>query len=162
MKDYRYLNNEKLDKHIEGHIIVCGIVKGIKNLILPLRSRFQNGIKRPIVILSNDNLGDENVNGDTYIWSEINRFEDIYLIRGSALNLEDLERAKVMKAKAVIILSKSYESGSDSASSNSLDADAIFMYKTIESKYKNVVIVTELRTVSAISFLVQGKEESNM
>ena len=40
LKDYRYLNNDKLDKHIEGHIIVCGIVKGIKNLILPLRSRF--------------------------------------------------------------------------------------------------------------------------
>lgn len=30
----------KLDKSIEGHIIVCGIVKGIKNLILPLRSKF--------------------------------------------------------------------------------------------------------------------------
>jgi len=29
-----------LDKDIEGHIIVCGIVKGIKNLILPLRSKF--------------------------------------------------------------------------------------------------------------------------
>lgn len=28
-----------LDKSIEGHIIVCGIVKGIKNLILPLRSK---------------------------------------------------------------------------------------------------------------------------
>ena len=40
LKDYRYLNNEKLAKKIEGHIIVCGIVKGIKNLILPLRSRF--------------------------------------------------------------------------------------------------------------------------
>jgi hypothetical protein len=26
-----------LDKSIEGHIIVCGIVPGIKNLILPLR-----------------------------------------------------------------------------------------------------------------------------
>ena len=34
------------------------------------------------------------------------------------------------------------------------------MYKTIQSKYTSVVIVTELRTVSAISFLVQGKEES--
>mmetsp|Transcript_13235 Transcript_13235/g.20665 ORF Transcript_13235/g.20665 Transcript_13235/m.20665 type:complete len:160 (-) Transcript_13235:1097-1576(-) len=33
----------KLDKNIEGHIIVCGIVKGIKNLILPLRSKFQSG-----------------------------------------------------------------------------------------------------------------------
>lgn len=28
-----------LDKTIEGHIIVCGIVNGIKNLILPLRTK---------------------------------------------------------------------------------------------------------------------------
>jgi hypothetical protein len=28
-----------LDKSIEGHIIVCGIVQGIKNLILPLRTK---------------------------------------------------------------------------------------------------------------------------
>ena len=33
----------KLDKSITNHIVVCGIVKGIKNLILPLRSKFQNG-----------------------------------------------------------------------------------------------------------------------
>jgi tRNA A37 N6-isopentenylltransferase MiaA len=38
LKEARVKN--KLDKTIEGHIIVCGIVKGIKNLILPLRSRF--------------------------------------------------------------------------------------------------------------------------
>ena len=30
---------KRLDKNIEGHIIVCGLVKGIKNLILPLRSK---------------------------------------------------------------------------------------------------------------------------
>jgi hypothetical protein len=30
---------KRLDKSIEGHIIVCGIVKGIKNLILPLRCK---------------------------------------------------------------------------------------------------------------------------
>jgi hypothetical protein len=30
----------KLDSSIDGHIVVCGIVKGIKNLILPLRSKF--------------------------------------------------------------------------------------------------------------------------
>ena len=63
------------------------------------------------MILSNDNLGDENLNGDTYIWSEINLFEDIYLIKGSALNPADLDRAKVGKAKAIIILSKSFEAG---------------------------------------------------
>ena len=43
---------------------------------------------------------------------------------------------------------------------NNLDADAIFMYKTIEKSYKNVVIVTELASVNAIAFLVQGKEDS--
>lgn len=40
-------------------------------------------------------MGDENLNGDTFIWGEINRFEDIYLIRGSALNPADLEKARV-------------------------------------------------------------------
>ena len=97
----------KLDKSITNHIVVCGIVKGIKNLILPLRSKFQNGQKKPIVILSNENLGDEGINGDTFIWSEINMFEEIYLIKGSALSLADLEKARVGKAKAIIILSKS-------------------------------------------------------
>lgn len=43
---------------------------------------------------------------------------------------------------------------------NSIDADAIFMYKTIEANYKNVIIVTELASVGAIAFLVQGKDES--
>lgn len=158
LKEARVKN--KLDKTIEGHIIVCGIVKGIKNLILPLRSRFQSGQKRPIVILSNDSLGDEGMNADTFIWSEINRFEEIYLIRGSALNPADLEKARVKRARAIIILSKSYESIGGKISQNNLDADAIFMYKTIEADYQNVVIVTELASVSAIAFLVQGKEET--
>lgn len=35
-----------------------------------------------------------------------------------------------------------------------IDADAIFMYKTIEANYKNVVIVTELASMSTIAFLV--------
>jgi hypothetical protein len=109
---------------------------------------------RPIVILSNDNLGDENLNGDIFIWSEINRFEEIYLIRGSALNPSDLERARVNKAKAIIILSKSYDHSKGHMAQNILDADAIFMYKTIEANYKNVVIVTELASVTAIAYLV--------
>lgn len=145
---------KSLDKSFEGHIIVCGIVKGIKNLILPLRSRALGFQRRPIIILSNDNLGDENMSGDTFIWSEINRFEDIYLLKGSALNPSDLEKARVNKAKAIIVLAKSYENTSGSGSQNILDADAIFMYKTIEASYKNVIIVTELASMGAIAFLV--------
>ena len=57
--------------------------------------------------MSNENLGDEGINGDTFIWSEINMFEEIYLIKGSALSLADLEKARVGKAKAIIIVSKS-------------------------------------------------------
>lgn len=95
-----------VDKGIEGHIIICGIVPGIKNLILPLRPRLLDQQRRPIVILSNESLGEENVNGDNLIWKEINKFEEIYIIRGSALNPNDLERARISKAKAIVILSK--------------------------------------------------------
>ena len=75
-----------LPKNLDQHIIVCGIVKGIKNLILPLRCKTLGSQKRPIIILTNDTIGNDTLNGDTYIWPEINKFEDIYLIRGSALN----------------------------------------------------------------------------
>ena len=46
------------------------------------------------------------MNGDTVIWKEINKFEEIYIIRGSGLNPNDLERARISKAKAIVILSK--------------------------------------------------------
>jgi len=147
-----------LPKNLEGHIIVCGIVKGIKNLILPLRSKTLGSQKRPIVILTNDTIGNDTINGDTYIWPEINRFEDIYLIRGSALNPASLEKASAQKAKSIIILVKSMDQRGVKGQER-LDADAIFMYKTIEAKYKNVAIVTELESMSTVAFLV--KETSN-
>jgi hypothetical protein len=50
---------------------------------------------RPIVILSNDIGGEDDFGGDTYIWGEINRFEEIYIVKGSALNPADLERCRV-------------------------------------------------------------------
>lgn len=83
---------------------MCGLIKGIKNLILPLRCKNLGRNKRPIVILTNDN-----VNGDTYVWPEINRFQDIYLIRGSALNPAILEKAMAIKARSIIILAKQKE-----------------------------------------------------
>jgi hypothetical protein len=127
---YKVLNSK-----IEGHIIVCGVVKGIINLILPLRSRALGDQKRTIVILANDNLGEENIKYDTYIWNEINRFEDIYLITGSALNPEDLEKARVAKAYSIIILAKNHE-GANKNDAKVLDAEAIFMYKTIAKQHK--------------------------
>jgi hypothetical protein len=40
-----------------------------------------------------------------------------------------------------------------------LDADAIFMYKTIEANFKNLHIVTELASMTAIAFLDPGNED---
>jgi|688.fasta_scaffold420321_1 hypothetical protein len=81
------------------------MVKGIRNLILPLRLKSLGTQKRPIVILSDGDTGDE-MSSDAYFWNEINRFEDIYIIKGNALNPADLEKARVSKAKSIIILAK--------------------------------------------------------
>jgi hypothetical protein len=39
-----------------------------------------------------------------------------------------------------------------------MDADAIFMYKTIEKTYRNVSIVTELASMNTMSFLVSEQD----
>lgn len=83
-----------LDKSVKGHVIVCGLVSGIKNLILPLRIKSLGNKMCPIVILT-DESADTEASGDSQIWGEINRFEDVYILKGSALNPIDLERARV-------------------------------------------------------------------
>ena len=42
-----------------------------------------------------------------------------------------------------------------------LDADAIFMYKTIGYQTKNPIIVTELATINAIAFIEQDKGDTD-
>ena len=111
---------------------------------MPLRPKLLTGLeqqKRPIVILSNDRLDD--LSGDTLIWKDI-KFEDVYIIKGSGLNPNDLERARIQKAKAIIILSKVSTGQVVDNQQNMLDADAIFMYKTIKSICPQITIITEL------------------
>lgn len=142
----------QLPKNIEGHIIVCGLIKGIKNLILPLRCKNLGRNKRPIVILTNDN-----VNGDTYVWPEINRFQDIYLIKGSALQPAILEKAMAHKARSIIILAKQKENKKNGQ--ERMDAGNIFIYRTIVAQYPQVNIVTELEAMSTLAYLVQDNDE---
>lgn len=145
-----------LDKSIEGHIIVCGIVQGIKNLVLPLRLKSLGSQMRPIVILSNE-LSEEGGSAETQVWGEINRFEEIYIVKGSALNPVDLDRTRIQKAKAIIIIAR--KSDGTESGRKMMDADAVLMYKTIEANFKNIVIVTELASMNAIAFLVPGNED---
>lgn len=81
-------------------------------------------------------------------------------MQGSALNPADLEKARITKAKAVIILSKPQEEGGGIKSQTMMDADVIFMYKTIRNTYSGSIIITDLASTSTINFLLQGKDEN--
>jgi len=84
-------------------------------------------------------------------------------MQGSALNPADLEKARITKAKAVIILAKPNE-GNNGATNlkhqTMMDADVIFMYKTIRSTFSSSIIITDLASTSTINFLIQGKDEN--
>ncbi len=67
----------------------------------------------------------------TALAKEINKFPKVYFIQGSPLRMNDLERACVSKATALVILSKL--SDSDGGSASMLDADTIFIYKTVKA-----------------------------
>jgi hypothetical protein len=63
----------------------------------------------------------------------------------------------VQEARSIIIVAK--ERDGQGGGEKLLDADAIFMYKTIEANFKNLHIVTELASMNAIAFLDPGNED---
>ena len=71
-------------------------------------------------------------------------------MQGNPVKSKDLHKAGIKKAKAVIILSKST---SDIEQSEMVDADTIFIYKAIKNETKSTMIIAELVSVSALSFL---------
>ncbi|KAL4469404.1 hypothetical protein ABPG74_004657 [Tetrahymena malaccensis] len=135
------------EKRFENHYIVCGIVSGMKYLLMPLRARSLKTI-HPIVIINNETIPSE-------LWNQINTFPKVYFMLGSPLKQEDLERACVKKALALVILSKPREKQIDN--SGMVDADTIFIYKTVKYMNPNIQIITELAQLTAISFISQTK-----
>ena len=129
----------------EDHFIICGIVSGMRNLLLPLRSKSLQKVHK-IIILYNEQL-------PSRIWKQINRFPEVYFLQGSPLKPEFLQRACINKARGVVILSN-FQDGSDgetnSTNKNMADADTIVIYKTVRHICKNssVRIITELSTPS--------------
>ncbi|KAL4487940.1 hypothetical protein ABPG72_022800 [Tetrahymena utriculariae] len=135
------------EKRFENHYIVCGIVSGLKYLLMPLRARSLKTI-HPIVIINNETIPSE-------LWNQINTFPKVYFMLGSPLKQEDLERACVKKALALVILSKPREKQINN--SGMVDADTIFVYKTVKYMNPNIQIITELAQLTAISFISQTK-----
>ena len=133
----------------KNHILVCGTHPSLYYYILPLRARYLGKENlRYLVILSN-NMSQE-------LMDSISRFENIILIEGSPLSIEDLLRANIEYAdKAVILGSNNINENYDK---QMIDGETIFIYKAIKMCNPNIQIMTELVYDSNIEFLLPDDE----
>ena len=134
---------------LNNHIIVCGLLQNMKNLIYPLRATTMKNHQYPILIIhKEDHIPSE-------IWKEIQYFPEIYYMQGNPIKSKDLHRAGVKKAKAVIILARN---NFERDSHEMIDADSIFIYKAIRYENKNVLIIADLISISAIGYISSTEE----
>ena len=84
-----------LDRRIHHHIIACGPLSALWSFILPLRSKHVQ-VVQPIVVLDRNLPSEEE-------WKRFARFPDIYLVRGSPLNIKDLHAAGASTASRAVL-----------------------------------------------------------
>ena len=137
IKKYSIRNSRKY----RDHIVVCGTHPALYYYLLPLRAKSygRNNMKYVVILTQNMNKN---------LWDSIVRFENIILINGSPLNMEDLYRANIEYASKVVILEK--------------DSERIFIYKAIKNCNPNIQIMTELIFESNIEYLLPQYELSNL
>ena len=136
---------------LEHHVIICGVNPNIKHLILPLRAR--NKYKHfPILII------DKNEHISSEIWTEIQYFPDIYYMQGNPIKSDDLKKAGVSKAQAVVILSKYTQ---DNELLEMMDADSIFIYKAVKNESKKTLIIVDLISTNSIGYLSASSDENS-
>ena len=135
---------------LEHHVIICGINPNIKHLILPLRTRGK--IKHhPILIMDkNDHISSE-------IWKDIQYFPDVYYLQGNPIKSDDLKKAGVSKAQAVVILSKYSK---ENQLLEMVDADSIFIYKAIKNESSNTLIIADLISSKSIAYITNSGDEN--
>ena len=138
------------DELLDHHIVVCGIGPNLKNLIMPLRARSIKEKCRAILIM------DKSEHIPSELWKEIQYFPDIYYMQGNAIKSEDLKKAGVHKAEAVIILSNNFV---EKDQEDMRDADTIFIYKAIKNEAKKTLIIADISSVNSIGYIsVYGDE----
>ena len=133
----------------KNHILVCGTHPSLYYYILPLRARYlgKENIKY-LVILANNMPKD--------LWDSISRFENIILINGSPLSVEDLLRANIEYADKAVILGNN--NINDNYDKQMIDGETIFIYKAIKKCNPNIQIMAELVYDSNIEFLLPDDE----
>ena len=150
IKKYSIRNSRKY----RDHIVVCGTHPALYYYLLPLRSKSygRNNMKYVVILTQNMNKN---------LWDSIVRFENIILINGSPLNMEDLYRANIEYASKVVILENDSANNS-SFSDKMIDSERIFIYKAIKNCNPNIQIMTELIFESNIEYLLPQYELSNL
>ena len=135
---------------LEEHIIICGINPNIKHLILPLRTRGKAKHHPILIVDKNEHLSSE-------IWKDIQYFPDIYYMQANPIKSDDLKKARVSKAKAVVILSKYNQ---ENQLLEMVDADTIFIYKAIKNESSSILIIADLISSKAIGFITNSGDEN--
>lgn len=103
-------------------------------------------------------------------WQQLSYFTQIYFVRGSTLSEDSYDRANIMKAKQVVILTQMTEGELEMGDEASLrnrddqaafnddesmrDAKTIFMYNIIKKKNPLVNVVTELIKEENIAYML--------
>ena len=119
--------------------------------ILPLRAKYLGKENLKYIVILTTNMTQE-------LWDTLSVFEDIILINGSPLIIEDLLRANIEYAEKAVILGNNnlYEN----YDKQMIDGETIFMYKAIKMCNPNIQIMTELVYDSNIEFLLPEEELS--
>ena len=133
----------------KNHILVCGTHPSLYYYIQPLRARYLGKENLKYLVILSNNMSQELIDA-------ISRFENIILIEGSPLSIEDLLRANIEYADKAVIL------GSNNINENyekqMIDGETIFIYKAIKMCNPNIQIMTELVYDSNIEFLLPDEE----
>ena len=66
---------------------------------------------------------------------------------------------RIKKASSVVILGK-YKENDSSSHSSQVDADTIFIYKTVKLLNPQIRIITELASINTISFLSLARNQN--
>jgi hypothetical protein len=92
------------------------------------------------------------------IWDEIKKFPMIHLVNGSPLEQESLMKANIMNADKAVILGHD-PTLKTNLSEEMLDAQSIFIYKSIKKLNSDLQIITELVYSTNIDFLLPKKNK---